>query len=99
MVQLSESFFGKIKNGSKMTEADNYIDNLLDRAWNYRSPRKRKKTYQSGSGNYKWKTSSGVIEMKKMTTEHLKNAIDICHKTGNIGKRIQLEEILASRVS
>ena len=59
----------------------------------------RKRGFQSGSGNFMWRTSSGLVAMKSMTDEHLRNAIRLCEKNGNTGKLRQLQQILDGRES
>lgn len=53
--------------------------------------------YQRGSGDYMWRTKTGIISMRDMSDEHLRNAIAICESTGNNGKGDQLQEILDGR--
>jgi len=77
--------------------ADDIINRMIDGSfgWGNRRPRK---TFQSGSGNYKWKTANGhVIDMKDMSTRHLRNCIRMCESNGNTGKGDQLKEVLEIR--
>lgn len=79
-----------------------FTDNLINRMFfdgDRKSFKEKKRTFQAGSGNYKWRKSDGtVVNMKDMTTAHLKNAIDICKKKANSGKLEQLEEVLARKI-
>lgn len=63
--------------------------------WNNR--RSTKKTFQSGSGNFKWRTKEGIIDMRDMTDDHLINAIKICKQRNNSGKMLQLKQVLNER--
>lgn len=71
---------------------------LINRMMDQRSSTSKPKTFQSGSGNYMWRDRSGVaISMRKMTDEHIMNAIQICKKHGNSGKMLQLKEVINER--
>lgn len=60
--------------------------------------RRRGKNFQSGVGNYCWRTKDrGVVRMDDMTSRHLENAIGVCELTGNTGKRAQLMEVLVRK--
>jgi hypothetical protein len=57
-------------------------------------PSRRKRTFQSGSGDFMWRTAGGeVINMYDMTPEHRENAMNICRGRGNTGKLKQLEQV------
>ncbi|MBD9544305.1 hypothetical protein IB276_33200 [Ensifer sp. ENS04] len=57
-------------------------------------PSRRKRTFQSGSGDFMWRTASGEsINMYDMTPEHRENAMNICRGRGNTGKLKQLEQV------
>jgi hypothetical protein len=77
---------------SEFTE--NYVNNLMDYSY---SPRVKKTTFQSGSGNYKWRSKSGVVHMRSMSIEHLQNAIAVAQRTNNTGKLQQLVQILCEK--
>lgn len=78
-----------------------YADAIIDRMmWSYdcHNPRRRQRTFQSGSGNFIWRTGTGEeIPMLSMTDDHLANAIRMCERTGNSGKERQLRQVLADR--
>lgn len=63
----------------------------------YEPRRQNRKTFQRGSGNYKWRSSKGIISMEDMSIRHLSNAINICEANGNTGKGDQLREVLEIR--
>jgi hypothetical protein len=79
---------------SEFTE--NYVNNLMNYSY---SPSKRKTTFQSGSGNYKWRSKSGVVDMRSMSIEHLHNAIKVATSKQNTGKLDQLREVLHEKQS
>jgi hypothetical protein len=62
-----------------------------------RSKRIRRRSFQSGTGNYRWRTKSGIVSMRLMTTEHLQNAVRLAEEHGSSGKLPQLKEVLAER--
>lgn len=73
-------------------------DWMIDRMIFGRSEVHRKATFQTGSGNYMWRTADGTaIHMREMTTEHLVNAIEVAKRKNNHGKLIQLKEVLNER--
>lgn len=60
----------------------------------------KRRGFQSGTGNYMWRQADGtVIDMHTMTNEHISNAIRICEKYNNSGKKTQLEQILRDRMN
>ena len=66
------------------------------------SPRysKRKKSYQAGTGDFKWKTADRIVlDMNEMSIAHLKNAIAICESMGQTGKLTQLQQVLAEKLA
>jgi hypothetical protein len=78
-------------------EADYYIDKYIDNLENDWEPRKVK-SYQSGSGNFAWRTSDNlVMDMHTMSDEHIINAITLCSRFGNTGKKDQLQQVLRER--
>lgn len=57
-----------------------------------------KVSMQSGSGNYRWRTREGnIVNMNDMDIQHLRNAYNMCVRTGNTGKGDQLKEILEKK--
>ncbi len=61
----------------------------------YSKPRRR--GYQRGSGEGKWRTPEGVISMTDMTPEHLENALKMCEQKNNTGKAEQLRAEISRR--
>lgn len=75
--------------------ADQIIDQMM---WGSRPARGRKRTFQSGSGDFMWRTQTGeVVPMHDMTTSHLKNALRVCEVKSNSGKAAQLRAVIESR--
>jgi hypothetical protein len=58
---------------------------------------RRRKTFQSGSGDFHWRTSDGVVSMHSMTDTHLRRALNIAIQQDNTGKAQQLQEVLNGR--
>lgn len=77
--------------------ADEIIEDAIDRMFDPTPTRRKRKQFQAGAGNYKWRTANGVIDMRTMTNEHLRNAHRVCERTGNNGKAKQIREVLRSR--
>lgn len=77
-------------------EADYYIDQMMD-AWDGHADYPRK-SFQQDTGNYMWRQKDGsVIDMHNMSNDHIANAIKICERFNNSGKKAQLEQILRDR--
>lgn len=72
-------------------------DNALAYFTRPRFQPRRRKTYQSGSGDFHWRTSTGVVSMHGMTDQHLQRALNIATQQGNSGKAQQLQEVLNGR--
>lgn len=75
--------------------ADAALEYFEDHWCNFRP--KRRRTFQSGSGDYMWRTEDGVIPMASMSTAHLMSAMKVCQEKGNSGKYKQLSETLWKR--
>jgi hypothetical protein len=76
-------------------EADYLIDRMIFGAsYDFRRSRKRR-TFQSGTGDFMWRSSEGLINMYDMTPEHRENAMEVCRRRGNSGKLKQLEQVQA----
>lgn len=54
---------------------------------------RKRRTFQSGSGDFMWRSAEGVVNMYDMTPEHRDNAMEICRRRGNSGKLKQLEQV------
>lgn len=82
------------EEGQAMGEfADAMIDRMIfGVAHDFRRSRKRR-TYQSGSGDFMWRSGDGLINMYDMTPEHRENAMEVCRRKGNSGKLKQLEQV------
>jgi len=67
-------------------------DSALEYFWTMPFPsRKRRRTFQSGTGAGMWRISGGeIIRMRDMTEEHIQAAIKICEQNGNSGKKKDL---------
>ena len=74
---------------------DQIIDYNIDGVFTYKSP--RKKSFQSGSGDFNWRTRNGVLSMYEMSESHLRNAIKLCDDMGNHGKQAQLQYVLKEK--
>ena len=75
--------------------ADDLINRMIDGSFGWGGGRQRRKTFQSGSGQYKWKQANGqVIAMKDMSIRHLGNALRMAEAHGNTGKADDLREVL-----
>lgn len=62
-----------------------------------RGKRSRRRGFQSKSGDYKWRLSSGrVVRMDQMTDEHLANAMRLA-ETKHPDKARQMRETLETR--
>ena len=76
-----------------------YADSALSYFWKSygRSTKSTKRGFQRGSGKSCWRTSTGVISMTTISTDHLHNARKICIKTNNSGKLKEINEEILRR--
>lgn len=75
-----------------------YTESIIEKMMFGTSPKRRRVTFQKGSGENKWRTGTGeVINMKDMTLDHLWNTLEYCEKTGNTGKAHDLRKELKRR--
>jgi len=72
-------------------EADDMIDRMI---WGSPfKPSRKRRTYQSGVGDFMWRSAEGPINMYDMTPEHRENAMEVCRRKGNSGKLRQLQQV------
>jgi hypothetical protein len=74
--------------------ADQLIDQMI--CGNSRTyPPKKRKNFQSGSGNFHWRQADGrAVSMRDMSIDHLRNALKLCGRTNNNGKAQQLRQVI-----
>lgn len=78
--------------------ADSLIDAMIDRHMMVRRSRRQGRSFQAGSGDYRWRDANGVTHsMWEMSESYLRAAIRVASETGNTGKLQQLREVLRSR--
>jgi DNA-binding IclR family transcriptional regulator len=73
--------------------ADEMIDRMIFGRNHYYERSRKRPTYQSGSGDFMWRSAEGLINMYDMTPEHRENAMEVCRRKGNSGKLKQLEQV------
>lgn len=61
------------------------------------TPQPRRLTCQSRTGDYRWRSRDGVVNMHDMTIFHLENAIAVAATYRNTGKLRQLKEVLETK--
>jgi hypothetical protein len=77
--------------------ADQIVDRMIFGGFE-RPGKKRRRTYQSGVGDFMWRTKTGEeLSMWDMDTQHLRNAAKMCASNGNTGKAKQLRKVLYER--
>lgn len=76
-------------------------DAIMDRAmfeYYEREFRPRHRGYQHRTGRHCWRNADGIIlDMYSMSTEHLRNAAEVCKRNGNTGKLADIEQVLEER--
>ncbi|TAU51268.1 hypothetical protein ELI44_32910 (plasmid) [Rhizobium ruizarguesonis] len=72
--------------------ADEIIDRMIF-GGHYNGRSRRRPTYQSGSGDFMWRSANGLINMYDMTPEHRENAMEVCRRKNNSGKLKQLQQV------
>lgn len=75
---------------------DNYVAQMMSQ----RSSKPQKpKTFQKGAGAFMWRSARGnAISMRRMSVEHLNNALSLCERSGNTGKAADLRIVLEARL-
>jgi hypothetical protein len=75
--------------------ADAMIDRMIFGVAHDHRRSRRRPTYQSGTGDFMWRSGEGLINMYDMTPEHRENAMEVCRRKGNSGKLKQLQQVHA----
>lgn len=76
--------------------ADAMIDRMIFGENHYFERSRRRPTFQSGTGDFMWRTAAGeLLNMYDMTPDHRENAMEVCRRKGNSGKLKQLEQVQA----
>lgn len=71
-----------------------YADDMIERMIWGPLPKRVRRSFQAGSGDFMWRTAEGeLINMYNMTREHRLNAIEVCLRKGNSGKLKQLQQV------
>lgn len=75
--------------------ADDEWDRLYDPNWRYDPDHpSRHRTFQAGSGDFKWRSVDGVLDMWQMSEQHLRNALAVAERYKNTAKAAQLRQVL-----
>lgn len=85
----------------KMGEYAEYeLERFINRGCGFKNSndRQRRKTYQSGTGVYKWKNADGqVVSMWDMDVDYLINCVHKCREHNNYGKESDLLEVIKEK--